>query len=240
MTISAATSAIIAEIVIVLCFAALAVRHFIAVSRSRARASTLRPGGYAEDNRSATGVRKYHPVLAVLHWFAAFAMAQLIIRGAFIMVNIPNSDPAKIDRLRIHMFFGTLVLIVMLTRLLLRNATLLPEPASPRSRFLNGLKKIILPLLYICVIFQALAGLGLAFESGLISIVLAGHGTLPPDFWLYPLRTVHYLNSRLLVALITLHISGALYHTFILRDGLLRRMSFGKRRAASFTAQPAE
>jgi len=35
--------------------------------------------------------------------------------------------------------------------------------------------------------------------------------------------------SRLLMAMIALHVSAALYHTFILRDGLLRRMWFGKR-----------
>jgi cytochrome b561 len=174
-------------------------------------------------------VRKYHPVIVLLHWFVAFAMAQLLIRGAFIIVNIPNDDPAKIDRLRTHMVFGTLVLVVMLARLILRNTTRRPEPASPGNPFLNRLKKTVLPLLYVCVICQALAGLGLAFEAGLPAIVLAGHGALPPDFWVYPLRTVHYVNSRLLIALITLHVSGALYHTLILKDGLLRRMTIGRR-----------
>jgi len=34
------------------------------------------------------------------------------------------------------------------------------------------------------------------------------------------------------MGLIALHIAGALYHTFILRDRLLRRMSFGGRTAS--------
>jgi cytochrome b561 len=33
-----------------------------------------------------------------------------------------------------------------------------------------------------------------------------------------------------LMALIALHVLAALYHTFILRDGLLRRMWFGRRK----------
>jgi hypothetical protein len=33
----------------------------------------------------------------------------------------------------------------------------------------------------------------------------------------------------ILMGLITLHVSGALYHTLVLRDGLIRRMSFGWR-----------
>jgi len=35
------------------------------------------------------------------------------------------------------------------------------------------------------------------------------------------------------MALIALHFAGALYHTIILRDGLLRRMTFGGRTAAA-------
>jgi hypothetical protein len=72
-------------------------------------------------------------------------------------------------------------------------------------------------------------GLTLAAQSGLLDIVLGGHGALPPDFWVFPMRSVHYAISRLLMAAIALHVAAALYHTFILRDGLLRRMWFGKR-----------
>ena len=49
------------------------------------------------------------------------------------------------------------------------------------------------------------------------------------DFWVFPVRTVHFLISRLLMALIALHVAGALYHTLILRDGLLKRVAFGRR-----------
>ena len=69
----------------------------------------------------------------------------------------------------------------------------------------------------------------MAFQTDLPSIVFAGHGALPGDFWAYPIRWVHYALTRLLMALIALHILGALYHTLVLRDGLLRRMFFGRR-----------
>jgi cytochrome b561 len=65
-------------------------------------------------------------------------------------------------------------------------------------------------------------------------------GALPKDFWVYPVRTVHYAFSRLLMALIALHIAGALYHTFILKDGLLRRMFFGRRALPAASVPPAE
>ncbi|HYS85465.1 MAG TPA: cytochrome b/b6 domain-containing protein, partial [Bradyrhizobium sp.] len=85
---------------------------------------------------------------------------------------------------------------------------------------------------------QALSGLVMALQTGLPGIVFGG-GTLPADFWVYPMRSVHYLFSRMLMALIALHITGALYHTLLLRDGLLRRMWFGRRIIATADSRPA-
>ena len=52
-------------------------------------------------------------------------------------------------------------------------------------------------------------------------------------------RTVHYVISRVLMAVIALHIVGALYHTLFLTDGLMRRMFFGRRLVATNDFQPA-
>jgi cytochrome b561 len=49
-----------------------------------------------------------------------------------------------------------------------------------------------------------------------------------PDFWKYRPRTPHGIGARLLLALIVLHTGAALYHHFVRRDGLLRRMLFSK------------
>jgi cytochrome b561 len=224
----------IAETAILAVCAPIAVWYFVRYLSARRRIETSDPAVSAVARvRVGTGVSKYHPALVVLHWFVAFAMAQLLIRGPLIMVHIPNSDPAKVDALRAHMLAGILVLTAMVTRLVLRNTTRHPPPASPGNAYLDRLKKIVLPLLYICVFCQALAGLGMAFQADLPQILFGGGGALPADFWVYPLRSVHYVFSRLLMGLIALHVAGAVYHTLILRDGLLRRMSFGQRTMAA-------
>ena len=232
------SSITIAEIAILIIGALIAVWS---VTKFKARRPTeaLDPVADTTGARVGTGVSKYHPLLVVLHWFVAFAMAQLLIRGALIMVHIPNSDPAKIDALRAHMLAGILVLAAMVARLALRNTTRLPPEASPRNAYLDRLKKIVLPLLYVCVLCQALAGLGMAFQADLPKTLFGGHGALPTDFWVYPLRSVHYALSRLLMVLIALHVAGALYHTLILKDGLLRRMSFGRRAVVTGRTQTA-
>jgi cytochrome b561 len=219
------------EIAIVTIFALIGLWVFVRRSNAWRRAGVLDPAISATAHvEVGTGVSKYHPAIVVLHWFVAFAMAQLLIRGPLLMVHIPNSDPAKIGALRAHMIAGTLVLTAMVLRLILRSSTRLPPPASPRNPYLVRLKKLVMPLLYICAFCQALAGLGMAYQASLPKVLFLGHGALPADFWVYPLRSVHYVFSRLLMGLIGIHIAGAVYHTLVLRDGLLRRMSFGRRK----------
>jgi cytochrome b561 len=129
------------------------------------------------------------------------------------------------------MFAGTLVLVLMVIRLLFRRASKLPERATAHNGHLDRLAWLSHRLLYILVISQALSGLYMAVQAGLPDTLIMGRGMLPADFWIFPVRSVHYALSRLLMATITLHIIGALYHTFILKDGLLRRMTFGRRLA---------
>ena len=49
---------------------------------------------------------------------------------------------------------------------------------------------------------------------------------LPESFAAYPARAVHGIVGSLLALLVLVHIVAALWHQFIRRDGLLRRMSF--------------
>ncbi|MGZ5874633.1 MAG: cytochrome b [Bradyrhizobium sp.] len=201
-------------------------------------ARQLRGRGPAQHSPSAGGVPierttpKYHAFFVLIHWAVAFAIANLLLRGVLIMRYIPNDDPAKIDGLRAHMYAGTLVLVLMAIRLVLRRRGQHPPRATALNRQLDRLARVSHQLLYVLVISQALSGLYMAVETGLPDVLIMDRGTLPEDFWVFPVRGVHYLLSRLLMATIALHITGALYHTFILKDGLLRRMSFGRRIAA--------
>ena len=78
----------------------------------------------------------------------------------------------------------------------------------------------------------------MAVQAGLLDVVYGERSVLPLDLWIYPVRSVHYVVSRMLMALIALHVVGALYHTFILKDGLLRRMAFGRRVRVSTQSNP--
>jgi len=184
-------------------------------------------------------VSRYHPFLVALHWAMALLIIAALALGALVMVNIPNTDPMKMEALRSHMSGGLLILVLMLVRLFVRLRTRHPAPATAGNPFLDRIAWVSHRMLYVAVIGMAGSGLFMALQAGLFGIVFGGHGSLPPDFWVFPVRTVHYLFSRLLMALIALHVVAALYHAFVLRDGLLRRMFFGRRVVKTSATAPA-
>jgi cytochrome b561 len=174
-------------------------------------------------------VTRYHPVLVALHWMLALLTIAALALGALVMVKIANSDPMKLEALRSHMTGGVLILLLMLVRLFVRMRTEHPAAASTGNSMLDRLAWVSHRLFYVAVLGMAGSGIVMALQTGLPAIVFGSGGALPVDFWVFPVRTVHYLFSRLLMALIALHVAGAFYHTLILKDGLLRRMFFGRR-----------
>lgn len=176
-----------------------------------------------------TRVYRYHPLLVALHWLLALIIVAALSLGALVMVRIPNSSPMKIEALRSHMTGGFIILILMFVRLGVRLHSDKPARATTGNPILDRLAWASHRLLYVAVFGMVASGTVMALQTHLPQVVFLHRGQLPPDFWAYPIRRVHYLFSRLLMGLIALHVAGALYHTFVLRDGLLRRMAFGRR-----------
>src|SRR5262249_13579717 len=111
---------------------------------------------------------------------------------------------------------------------------------STGSQLLDGLAWISHRMLYVAVLGLAGSGLVMALQTGLPTIAFASGGPLPADFWAFPIRTVHYLFSRLLMGLIALHLAGALSPRLVRKAGLLRRMAFGRRAWAPTGPGPAK
>jgi cytochrome b561 len=174
-------------------------------------------------------VSRYHPALVVLHWVMALLIIAALALGALVMVKIPNTDPMKFEALGSHMAGGMAILVLMLIRLVIRTRSAHPAPASAGHPLLDRLAWASHRLFYVTVFAMAGSGIIMALQTGLFNTVFLGQGNLPADFWAFPIRGVHYALSRLLMALIAVHIVAALYHALVLRDGLLKRMFFGRR-----------
>ena len=180
-----------------------------------------------------TQVSRYHPALVVLHWGLALLITAALALGALGLAKIPNTSPMKLEALRSHMTGGIIILALMLARLAVRMRSAHPPPARAGHRLLDRLAWASHRLFYVTVIAMAGSGIIMALQTGLFDSVFFGQGNLPADFWAYPIRNVHYVVSRILMTLIAVHIVAALYHAFALRDGLLKRMFFGRRKINS-------
>jgi cytochrome b561 len=175
-------------------------------------------------------VTRYHPLLVLLHWLLAFLIMGALFFGATVLARTSNANPAKVEMLQKHMGAGVAILVLVLVRLLVRSRTEHPPSASAGNSWLDRLAWVSHRFLYVAVLGQAGSGLVMALQTRLPQVLFGHQGGLPEDFWAFPIRYVHYGFSRLLMALIAAHVLGAVYHTFILRDRLLRRMGFGRRR----------
>jgi len=165
------------------------------------------------------------PQIAV-HWLAAALIFFLLISGTLVLADLPNTSE-KIGNLRIHMILGGLVGLLIIARIFLRKR--LPAPPPVQGEKLAKLGHLALNLVILLLVFS---GVMLALQSGAFDAVFGG-GVLPEDFKQFTPRQIHGLASRLAMGLIALHVLAALYHQFIVKDGLLSRMGLGVNKAGS-------
>lgn len=177
-------------------------------------------------------MRRYHPLLVVLHWLLAVLLVFALAMGTFSLKEIPNIAPEKLFALRGHMIAGIAILALMLVRLGVRLWLPRPPPATTGNRLLDRVAVGVHYGFYVLVILMAASGFATAVQAGLPAIVFGGSGApLPESFWAYRPRVAHAVIAKLLIALAALHVAGAVYHQLVRRDGLIARMWFGRRRS---------
>lgn len=161
------------------------------------------------------------PQIAV-HWLAAALIAFLLVTGTLVLAELPNTA-AKIGNFRIHMIVGGFTGLLVLSRIIMRRRLPAPPPLAGHKLALAGHRALNL-----VVLLLFFSGMMLSLQSGAFAAVF-GSGLLPEDFKQFTPRQIHGLASRVTMGLIALHVLAALWHQFIVKDGLLSRMHFGRR-----------
>lgn len=174
---------------------------------------------------------KYGATAKWLHWLVGLVAIVMLIAGRT-LESLPLDERTQI--IMVHSGLGTLVLLLMLVRLWWRRTHTPPGPVETMSARQARLSVWMHRALYILFILQALFGIGQALfitdyevvAFGLINYsgMAAGNEDLAQVF-----HVLHGLNSVLLSLLVLGHIGAALYHHFVYKDVVLRRMlPFGK------------
>jgi cytochrome b561 len=162
-------------------------------------------------------------------------MATMILAMLFIGVRMV-ADLGDYHRLvSIHRPLGIAILVLAIVRLVNRRLTPLPDflaTMSARERWIASWSE---RLLYTLMMVMPLVGWAM-LSAGHYPVVLFGNVHLPAVVPANPmlhalLRRAHTILAYVLFVTFLAHLTAVLFHTIVLRDGLLRRM-IGSRRPA--------
>lgn len=179
------------------------------------------------DNRlGVTGSRfGYDGVAKTFHW-AVLVLVVVQYATKWLPVGFASLGEGRLNAW--HLAAGPAVLVLMLLRLAWRLTHRPPPPPTDLPRSLQIASRATHWLFY--AILVALPVLGLVAASGF--------GATPTLLGIFPIpaliaknkdlaETVGSIHGALawaLLAVIALHVSGALYHAFVKRDGVVGRM----------------
>lgn len=165
-------------------------------------------------------------VAKTLHWIIAVLVIGMLV-GGFTMVDLPMGAD-KFWIYAIHKSIGITILTLMLLRFAWRGVDPRPRDVAGMSPVVAFAAHTVHRLLYLALIAMPISGwvYNSASNFPLQWFKLVQLPALvAPDPELKSLaRDVHEALAFTIIALLTLHVVGALKHHFIDRDDTLRRM----------------
>lgn len=166
-------------------------------------------------------MKQYSRRTALTHW-AIFA---LILIAFYFGHELDESKDAaaKLSMYPVHFLLGNLVLLLTLARIYFRKIDGEPAPANANP-LLNKVAALTHGLTNLAVIAVAISGSVTAVSSGVIAALQAGDPALIPDFHKVAAKEFHELFIGIMVLLVVFHVAAALYHQFVVKDNLLRRI----------------
>jgi len=175
--------------------------------------------------------RRYTNVAVALHWLIAIAVIAQYFWGWW-MQGIPKQPPGvRADAFNLHKSIGLTIFALMALRVLWR-MTHVPPALPPMPRWQAILAHANHGLLYAVLVLLPLTGYLGSVWSGYpvkyFGITLPAWGA-KSEALKDAMSAAHFGLTWLLAAAIALHVAAAAKHALIDRDGLLRRMWFGRR-----------
>jgi cytochrome b561 len=171
-------------------------------------------------------IDRYGSMAVSIHWLSAILVLVLMVVGFRAAGTV---DPAaKAALLRLHLPIGIALLALTVLRIVWWRFDRRPDPIAASPHWQERAAQAVHILFYVVLLGMIASGIGMMVLSGASPIIFGGQGGALPDFSKYLPRAPHGIGAWLLIALVVLHVGAALYHQFGRRDGLLRRMWFGR------------
>jgi cytochrome b561 len=171
------------------------------------------------------GAQEFAWTSRVLHWLMAVLVLAMLAVGMSMVASLANYHWL----LSIHRPLGIAIWVLLILRFVNRQLEPPPEPIPTLSRLERLVASGSERLLYVLLFTLPLVGWGM-LSAARYPVVICGTVHLP---WILPrsmrlyavLREAHTLLAYLLFFTFMAHLSAVLFHTLVLRDGLLLRMA---------------
>ncbi|UHD18361.1 cytochrome b [Thiocapsa bogorovii] len=177
---------------------------------------------------------RYNYVQRILHWLIVLLVLGLLAAGA-LLGNLGFDGLKDLMGLEMtnqlygyHKTFGIIVLALMVLRLAFKRLFRSPAYQPPLSGLERGASLTVHSLFYVALILMPVFGwLGTAaggFPVQFFNLTLPG--LIPENKALSEtLFQLHGIVGWVILGLILIHVSAAIYHWRIKRDGVMKRMS---------------
>lgn len=173
---------------------------------------------------------QYSKRMVIVHWLTFI----LVITAWFLgdsLAEATDVSKATLSGYLLHMSIGGAILLLTLAQMVFRSKDGTPPMLADKPMF-QKLAKAVHHSLNTVLILLPLTGIITVITSDAGSALLAGNANLLPKedgFKDVFANGVHEILVNALIALVVLHIIGALKHQFIDKDSLIRRMSWCKK-----------
>lgn len=170
---------------------------------------------------------RYGIISQLFHW----VIAGIIISNYYLVYRrdyIPETNPDNLAYILLHKALGVTVLILGALFLFWRITNVKPLLPLSTPNYERVLAKSMHHLLLLLIILMPVSGVLMSvFASRPISVF--GWFTIPAlaqanETWQGIFYTSHVWLSYIIIAVVSLHVLGALKHQFIYKDNILRRI----------------
>jgi len=174
---------------------------------------------------SANEQPRFPILMRILHWLMAGMVLSMLFIGVAMVTSLLNYRRL----VSIHRPLGIMILIVVVIRFVNRKFSKLPPFPPTMSQQERRIAHASEILLYSLMFVLPLIGWGM-LSAGSYPIVMYGPLHLPPILPANPtlyafLRNAHTILAYALFATFLAHLTAVLFHTLVVRDRLLDRMS---------------
>ena len=168
-------------------------------------------------------MEKYSKRIIINHWLTLVLLVVAWFLGDS-LDDARHEGGATIAGYMVHSIVGGAVLLLTLLRLVYRRTDGIPPPLG--DSLLDKVAKGVHHLLYVLLILLPLSGIMQVLTSDVGKALMAGDASLlPKKFEGVPAHGAHEILVNVLIAVVMVHVLGALKHQFVTKDNIMARMS---------------